>query len=103
MEVDADRAQVVITKKKLGDKMVMILCSKFNEANRNNEAVDMEGDEASEYLFRFPKLQDNRSRRKYISIAEMQDKTLSLKEKKKREKRSCVQERKENWEKFIVV
>ncbi|KAK8548777.1 hypothetical protein V6N13_054445 [Hibiscus sabdariffa] len=92
MEADAIRAQVDITEKKLGDEMMMSLCSEFHEdnfemvpssnnevsrarsidlSNGNNEEVDMEGDEASEYSFHFHELQDNRSRRKYISIAQM--------------------------------
>ncbi|KAK8665548.1 hypothetical protein V6N13_005714 [Hibiscus sabdariffa] len=54
-------------------------------ANCKNEASDQGRDCMEEHQSFFPELQDHHFERKFISLAEMQDTYLSLKEKTKRD------------------
>ncbi|KAL4308746.1 hypothetical protein GQ457_01G033020 [Hibiscus cannabinus] len=105
--VDADGKNDIVTNQALEDIRNVGLGSELNEelyemipcsnvgiswakrvdmANGNTEAYAIESEAELEQENFFPELQDLRSRRKYVSIAELQDKSLSAKEKRKRDR-----------------
>ncbi|KAK8991415.1 hypothetical protein V6N11_062430 [Hibiscus sabdariffa] len=104
--VDAYGKNDIVTNQALEDIRNMGLGNEFNEelyemipcsnvgiswakrvdmANGNTEAYAIESEAEPEQENFSPELQDLRSRRKYVSIAELQDKSLSAKEKRKRD------------------
>ncbi|KAK8597748.1 hypothetical protein V6N13_095151 [Hibiscus sabdariffa] len=108
--VDAYGKNDIVTNQALEDIRNMGLGNEFNEelyemipcsnvgiswakrvdmANGNTEAYAIESEAEPEQENFSPELQDLRSRRKYVSIAELQDKSLSAKEKRKRDQVEC--------------
>ncbi|KAK8674965.1 hypothetical protein V6N13_033039 [Hibiscus sabdariffa] len=107
LSVDGDGEREVITNNALGDILNMGLGSEVNEdfceislcskeglswarkvdlANGKTDAHDFEREVDLEQECMFPELSDYKFRRKYASIAEIQDKALSVKEKRKRDR-----------------
>ncbi|KAL4369216.1 hypothetical protein GQ457_05G034450 [Hibiscus cannabinus] len=114
LSVDCDGEREVITNRALGDILNMGLGSDLNEdlcemalcckeglpwarkvdlANSKTNAYDFETEVDLEQESMFPELLDYKFRRKYASIAEIQDKALSVKEKRKRDRalKKCKQ------------
>ncbi|KAK8661050.1 hypothetical protein V6N13_051952 [Hibiscus sabdariffa] len=96
--VDADGKNDIVTNQALEDIRNIGLGNEFNEelyemipcsnvgiswakrvdmANGNTEAYAIESEAEPEQENFFPEMQDLRTRRKYVSIAELQDKSLS--------------------------
>ncbi|KAL4325900.1 hypothetical protein GQ457_11G030350 [Hibiscus cannabinus] len=107
LSVDGNNEREVITNRALGDILNMGLSSELNEdlcemgpcskeglswarkvdsANGKTEAYDFEREVDLEQESMFPELLDYKFRRKYASIAEIHDKALSVKEKRKRDR-----------------
>ncbi|KAK8686667.1 hypothetical protein V6N13_125690 [Hibiscus sabdariffa] len=107
MDVDADGEQNLVTNHALGgildmglgceltkEVCEMVSCSNHNISwarrvdmeNGNIDAFAHESDSEPEQVNLFSELQDQRFRRKYVSITELQDKYLSVKEKRKRDR-----------------
>ncbi|KAK8595991.1 hypothetical protein V6N12_064495 [Hibiscus sabdariffa] len=107
LSVDGDGEREEITNRALGDILNMGLGSELNEdlcekslcskeglswarkvdlANGKTDAYDFEREVHLEQESIFPELSDYKFRRKYASIAEIQDKALSVKEKRKRDR-----------------
>ncbi|KAK8564078.1 hypothetical protein V6N12_036209 [Hibiscus sabdariffa] len=78
-DIEAEREMVQCSHKDISWEVSVDL------ANCKNEASDQGRDCMEEHQSFFPELQDHHFERKFISLAEMQDTYLSLKEKTKRD------------------